>query len=334
MDYRAAVATALQATVIHSPTSYSWFGVRVQELPPEIEQAMSATDARDYLLYRLQAQLYNDFYCRGGASPSAEPQGQTRNGVFTPFVEALSAANVGMGSREPGWVVRAADHREIVVERDGLRVWVRRDEVYASNGAIVPGAQVRVRLPKELMNLFPGFYMALGNEGLELQATEPLIRFYWNVSSEGAPRLVRALTERLNSARLPFRLKVVNDPERFIRCDAAVLYVRKRDHLKLVRLVRTTFGELASQMRPLTPMFTRDIAPGLGFAEDPGGSDSFGTHRCRLLADGIIRSYESGCHSVADQLRTIEAEFAGAGISLDKPYLNAGSSDLYAFGAV
>ncbi len=332
MDYRAAVTSALQATVIHSPTSYSWFGVRVQELPPETEQEMSPTDARDYLLYRLQAQLYNDFYCRGGATPSAEPQGQAHDDRFSPFVEALSSANTGKGSREPGWVVRAADHREIVVERDGLRVWVRRDEVFATNGAIVPGAQVRVRLPKELLNLFPGFYMALGNEGLDVQATEPLIRFYWNVSSAGAPRLVRALTERLNSARLPFRLKVVNAPERFTRCDAAVLYVRKTDHAKLVRPVRTTYDELKSQMRSPIPVFTRPIASGLGFAEDPGGGDSFGTHRCRILADGIIRAYEAGCDSVVEQLRIVESQFREAGISLDKPFLNAGSADIYAFG--
>jgi hypothetical protein len=307
--------------------------VRVQELPPETEQEMSATDARAYLLYRLQGQLYNDFYCRGGATPPVESQAPTRQGVFSPYVEALSSANAGTGSREPGWMVRVADHREIVVERDGLRVWVRRDEVFASNGAIVPGAQVRVRLPKELLNLFPGFYMALGNEGLDLQATEPLIRFYWNVSNEGAPRLVRALTERLNSGRLPYRLKVVSNPERFTRCDAAVLYARKRDYPKLVRTVRATFGELAGEMRPATPVFTWPIASGLGFAEDPGGSDSFGTHRCRLLADGIIRAHEAGCRSLAEQLRVVEAQFAEAGISLDKPYLNPGSSDSYTFGA-
>jgi hypothetical protein len=47
-------------------------------------------------------------------------------------------------------------------------------------------------------------------------------------------------------------------------------------------------------MRPGTPVFTKFLAPGLGLAEDPGQGDSFGQHRCRLLADAMILAYEQG----------------------------------------
>lgn len=325
------LTAVLEATAIHSATSYSWFGTPVQDVPRQIERTMSPSDARDYLLYRLQMQLYNDFYCRGAPTPSREPPARGAMHSSSPFVEALSAANSGRGSREPGWLVRAVDHRAIVVERDGLQVWVRPQDVFAPSSGIIPGARIRVRLPKELLNLFPGFYMTLGDEGISPESDQALIRFYWNVTSTAAPHLVRAMTTRLNKARLPFRMKVVNEPERFTRCDAAVLYVRKADHRSLAQPVREIYRELAGDLKPAIPAFTKQLAPGLGFAEDPGGGDSFGTHRCRLLADGIIRAHESGCQAVSERLRVVAARFEETGITLEQPFLNAGSVDVYAF---
>jgi hypothetical protein len=332
-DYQRLVASALEATVIHSATAYSWFGKRMDDLPAETERAMTPATARKYLLHTLQSQLYSDFYCPGAATPARDAPRGAPPPRFTPFVQALSAANAGHGSREPGWLVRAVEDGQVVVERDGLRVWVRREEVSAPKGGLVPGAALRVRLPKELLNLFPGFYMVLGDEGLSPDADQQLVRFYWNLSTEGAARLVRAATARLNRARLPFRLKVVNEPERYTRCDAGVLYVRRADYSTVARLVQAIYREVVGQLKPATPAFTKPLAPGLGLAEDPGRGESFGTHRCKLLADAIIRAHELDRQSVDDRLALVTARFAEAGISLEAPFLDPGSADVYAFRA-
>ncbi len=47
-------------------------------------------------------------------------------------------------------------------------------------------------------------------------------------------------------------------------------------------------------------------------------------HRCRLLADAIVRAHERGAGQA--RLEDVEARFGEEGISLDRPYLNPGSS--------
>ena len=71
-NYREQVAAAIQATVFHSPTTYSWFGKLSERLPSSVKRALTPQTARNYLLFSLQLQLYNDFYCRGFAAPAQQ----------------------------------------------------------------------------------------------------------------------------------------------------------------------------------------------------------------------------------------------------------------------
>lgn len=332
--YQEQVAAVLAATQVHSRTGYSWFGRRIAPLPKAAEKAMSADTARQYLRHRLQSQLYEDFYCQGGAVSAGEVPGVADRPGFTPFVAALSDANTGQGSREEGWQVRAVQDGRVVVEQDRLRLWVRVEEVITAGGSPPEaGDAVLVRLPKELLKLSPGFYMALGDDGLPRHADEPMVRFYWNLRSDTAPELVRELTSRLNQACIPFRLKVVNDPRRYTRCDAGVLYVLRRDYRTVAAVVRTVHDAVRDGLSRETPALTKQLAPGLGLAEEPPGGDSFGTHRCGLLADGIIRARDLGRQSLADRMQVVVGRLEEEGISLEAPFLNAGSSDVYVFAA-
>ena len=51
---------------------------------------------------------------------------------------------------------------------------------------------------------------------------------------------------------------------------------------------------MASCLRPRIPAFTLALAPGVGLAESPATGESFGEHRCGLLADGIVGADERG----------------------------------------
>ena len=68
---------------------------------------------------------------------------------------------------------------------------------------------------------------------------------------------------------------------------------------------------------------TLPLAPGLAFAEDPGGGESFGAHRCLLLAEAAVTAAERGLGAPEDRLEVVRERFAEAGTTLDAPYLGS-----------
>jgi len=331
-DYRKQVEAAIRATVFRTPTSYLWFGKQFWSLAPAIKRALTTQTARNYLLFNLQSQLYTDFYCPGLATPTRwETAIQSVTGI-TPLVEALSTANSGNGYRDEGWEVRMIEDGKVVVRRGGLELWVRPEDcLVAQSTQILPGLRLSLRFPKELLNTSPGFYMALSDKALIEKDARSLVRFYWNLSVEGAVRFIRDTTTTLNQANLPFKLKVLNDPNLFMRSDTVVLYIRGSDYAAASEILSTIYPVVSSSLRQRTPVFTKQLARGLGLAEDPGQEESFGGHRCRILAEGMIRAYEQCKKSLDERLQIVEDCFAEAGITLEKPFLNPGSSDCYHF---
>jgi hypothetical protein len=329
--HRELVAAALQAIAVQSTTRCSWFGRRIRRLPRTVGWATSPEMARTFLAEVIRAQLYDHFYCQGGAVPERNLGTDVPVMGDTKFVQALSTVNSGRGPREPGWTVCAADAGRVVVERAGLRLWVRAAEVDTRSGApLVPRAAVWLRMPKELPQHSPGYYTALGDEDLGSDAEVPIVRLYWNLRSEGAAGLMRSTTTRLRAARLPYRLKVVNAPASFTRCDAGVLYLRKCDYRSAAPIVAAIHAELTGDLKPLTPALTKGLAFGLGLAEEPASGESFGLHRCALLAKAISHAHELGVEALDDRLSVVAACFEKEGLDLATPYLNPGSADEYA----
>ena len=321
---------AVRAVEIDSPTSYSWFGKLSPPLPPHIEQAISPELAREHLIFTLQNQLYTDFYGAGFATPSpSESEDLVAGGMR--LAEKLSAANCSRECWEPGWEVRALENETVVVSRKGLELWVRSQDCRARDGAtFLPGVEVSLRVTKESFGVSPGYYVALSDVPLSWDGTQILVRLYWNVRSETAARLVQSATSRFNGVRLPFRLKVLSESGHYRRCDAGVLYILKSDYDVAAPLLAAIHADIEDGLNPGTPMFTKWLAPGVGLAEEPGQEGaSFGQHRCRLLAEGMVRAYEGGETSPEARLDVVINRFGEAGIDLEHPYLNPGSRDDY-----
>jgi hypothetical protein len=317
-DCRQLVRGALEATQIVAPTRYRWFEQLNAPLAAETEAAMAPEDARRFLVHALKMRLYGDFYCPGHARPALDSA--YRPPRATAFLEALSAANQGHGSCDPGWRVVRHEHPHIVVERHGLQVWVRPDEVCTAAAAL--GEVLSVKLPKELLRLSPGFYMALGDHEFPADGANQL-RFYWNLQPGGAVALMRVLTTRLNDAGLAYRFKVVSDAEAYSRADAGVLYGARADAARLAALVEDTYLQVRTWMKPATPAFTEERAAGLGFAESPDDlNESFGTARCELLAEALLEAHECGASGTDARFAVVERRFAAAGLSLQTPWLN------------
>ena len=198
----------------------------------------------------------------------------------------LTRANAGLPRLEPGWRIVGLDGPSVVVERDGLRIWARPDEVETRNGDTAS-----LRTPVDLPAVSPGFHCARG-ETPERDEPDDLDRFYWHLRPSGAVPFMRAATEHLNRHGVPFFLKVIADPDAFGRADAGVLVLARRDREKTVPIVRELHTRLSRHLEPPVPAFTKALAPGLGFAQEPAHGMSFGTSRCRIVAQALVTAYE------------------------------------------
>ena len=318
--YRDQLAAAVRAVTIRSPTGYAWLGHPCRPLPTLVRDALSGFECRRHLVASLREELYSSFYTTGW--PVRARWGRVQPvGPDPRLVAALSGANTGSGSWEPGWTVDCHDGDEAIVATPRLRVRVSAAECRAEDdGCIRPGVAVSVRLPKELPALSPGFFMVLGTAEFDGVTSGATLRVYWHITASGAPALVRALSSRLNAETMPFRLKVANHPLRFDRCDAAVLYL-PIEAFEGVRAMLAHVGvTMASCLRPRTPAFTLALAPGVGLAESPATGESFGEHRCGLLADGIVGAEERGVPPGEARVEALIESLAENGVTIDAPY--------------
>jgi hypothetical protein len=324
------VADALRAVRVTSPTSYTWFGSPAPVLKRALRLALAPPAAHQYLVGRLEQELYGSFYLHGVPRPhfrhDAIPAGADHE-----FVTALSKANAGTG----GWgrecrVVEVAHDGLIVAERDDLRLQVDAcDYLPAGTGPVAPGASVRLRLPKEFRAASPGFYVARGNIVAEANPAFE-VRVYFNITHAGAVSLLAATTRLLNEQRLAFSIKLLNHPGRYVRCDAGVLYLHDGDFAAARPALRAIVAGCAPHLRSATPALTKPLARGVGIGEhwDELGA-SFGIGRCRLVAEAIADAYERRLTTLADRVQAVARQFVLHDMTLDAPYLVSNSRDDY-----
>ena len=324
--HREFVAAACAAVSIDSATSFRWYGrPSVHSIEPD-GRNWSAEAARSYLRYALELELYAHAYCPGTPRPAPERPLSSSAERSAGFIAALSSANAGTGSWDPGWEVVGRDDGQLVIRRDGLSLWINESEARASAS---DETIVSARLPKELRRLSPGFYMALGERGLALDKPPPLVRVYWHVRPRHAAELVGALTRALNGGGIAFRFKVADRPDGYDRCDAGVLYMPAAEYERAQPIVAATYADAGNWLEPEVPGLTKKLAPGLAVAEDPGNGESFGMNRCRLLAEALLRATEQGVDAVASKVQIAAETFAAAGLGIDEPHLNPGATDRY-----
>lgn len=303
------VAAAAAAEIV-SPSAYIIRGER-REIPDPAQ-----------LLPSMEQETYARLYTRADGRV-ATPTDFTAQ---REHVAALSAANGGRGTWEPGWRIEEIDgDGRIGVRRDAVTFWTSPDGVRTHGGALHPGDFCRVWVGKEMRHLVPGFYFAYGNgDPGERDVQERLLRFFWHLVPGAAVAYVATATSTLNALDIPFRTKVLSDPGAYVRADAGVLYVERRYCARAMEAVRSIHRTLESRLRPDTPMFTHRVAPGLGLAEDPQNGLSFGQSRCRIVVQGLWDAYERR----EGRETAIASAFRGHGIDPMRPWLEAGSEEI------
>src|SRR5262249_3568190 len=327
-----ALARALRGLTILSPAQYSFAGQTVDVPPPAGATASASVQPQHAMIAALQAQLYATVYNRpfDGRPAAAAP------GRFTDIADELSRANAGRERWDHGWqvyetmpngMIQAHKHGKAQIFYPGQ--YLPLGAPAGARTAIQAGAFVSVYLAKEMRAFQDGFYIVLGEAVQPWYERVTRGRFYWHVGPDGAKALVSEITRRFNRFQVPFRFKCLSYSELYDRYDAGVLFVGRRQWDIAVLLVRELYERVREHLRPETPLFTKRIAPGLALAEDPGNGESFGTSRCRLVAEGLWHAYARGLQTEAARIEDVTAAFARAGIAPDRPWLTSGSVDIY-----
>jgi hypothetical protein len=238
----------------------------------------------------------------------------------------LAAVNSTVAAFDDGWQAEsAAPDGFIVARKSGAARLFHPGQYLTLRGPgvkIDAGEPIRVIAPAGAADIQPSFYHCFGETVSEHDEMEDLVRFYWNVSGDGAAPLVALVTGGLNRFGVPFRFKVGQHAGVFTRRDPAVLYVHRSLCRFTARLVRRIHAAAGSWMREGTPLFTRPIARGLAFAEDPGGS--FGKDRCTILSECMVATRDL---PPPERLEDLRRRFAAHGLTLDQAWLNPGSVD-------
>jgi hypothetical protein len=306
--YEPQVLAALGAIGVRPPAAYLWFGRRCPVAPG------------GSLATAIQQRLLADFQAAGAPQPARrEPAAPSGDGGA--FARALSQANCGRGSWQPGWRVAAVEEDAIAVVRpDGLALLAPPQDCR------VEGALADVRLPKDLAGLTPGVLRVLGDTAA---GDEDRVRLCCDVTAAAAVTFVARVTYALNRADLPFTLDVLADPARYGRGPAADLLVARVDAAAVIAVLRPLLRTLGTHRSGDAPAFAKPLGRGLALAEEPAGGERFGEHRCRLLAEALVAVGDEGLRPPAARLAAVRERFAADGISLEAPYLQPGSIDAY-----
>lgn len=279
--------------------------------------------------------LYADWYLGGGpiadGPPEQSPSAPGPSDVD--LSDLLREAHAGARRFEPGWTVNGVSSRgRIAVRREGRRRVLARVDVLPVIRPCLPprpGDAVRVVARRDVLDDASAFWFTYGGDWDEERPPPALVRVYWNVRRPSAPALVGALTERLAVAGAPYSLKVAVEDRDAGRPDRAVLYLARDGFAAAAPALRQAHETLDGALLPHVPRLTRRLAPGLALADDPATGESFGQHRCRLLAAALRDGGGGSVEPEEERLAMLVAHLAAAGLDPARPYLRTGADEDY-----
>jgi hypothetical protein len=302
-----------------------WLNLPNQQEPDSCWSHLPASTQDKIHLQRLQHWLYIT-YVAGQTPPdlgASELENRRVRNLDVDFAKTLQAYNCGSGYWDKDWhVLRRHNDGSLAVQKQDLTVYVLPNHhLPPQQRSAQVGDRVAIRLPSNRIDRDE--YVAVGNAGIP---QGQCLGIFLHLNATSVLPVMQHLTQWLNQAHLPFTLAVPYDPDWYPRRDAGVLQVRQVDATKVLSGLQQRYSNLAGHLGSETALFTKALAPGLAIAEQPSPPESFSTHRCRLVAEGIL----AGGNDHAQRQQAIAQQFEQAGIPLETPYLNPGSIDRYA----
>ncbi|WP_166925083.1 T3SS effector HopA1 family protein [Flavobacterium poyangense] len=245
------------------------------------------------------------------------------------FLELLSENNLSKTKTENDWIVKTV-HSNGYVE---ITKQTQLQVVHVSNLLDIPsgsvaevGQIVSVLFAKEDKHRQPTFYYVFSDQSIN--SFQNFTRIYWNCTSEGAPKLIKIITEKLNYYKVPFIFKCLNHPDLYFRRDAAVLYIEDTMIPIIKMLLPDICNEMEEYLEEDVPLFAFAYAKGVGIAESPNGHESFGMNRVTILAQTLFQATYNKLVAT-DVVNEIAGAFAQRGIDPKTTFLNKGTKILF-----
>jgi hypothetical protein len=207
------------------------------------------------------------------AAPDVEPAGDAA------FVAELSARCEGAFTWQSGFTRLSNDF----VTDGHLRLYVAnaREQLRGTP------KNLSVRLPCAREGLMAGYFAVVSRAGVNApDAVEH--KLYVNATPAGAIELLGALLDAKSLRRTRFQAKTLNHPAHFTRRDTLLIYAEPEGTLRIARWLADFLKRHPRTVRAAIPPLVRPLVTGVGFAESPVGNESFGFHRCRLVAEGLV----------------------------------------------
>lgn len=290
---------------------YGDWRFKAQRRPTQHDDPFYHADAR---LEALQNHLYADCYAaidpRGAQIPIWQPRDAAplSSGPWR-VLEQLAGGNLAAQS---GTRVRCLSPGEYLF--DGIPLAAQR------------GSQVMRHRPRWSNRLDSAFHYLFGASEADACSEDCLVRYYLAVRPETLEHLIHTLIQALDHARLPFSCKYPAQARAFVRRDALVLYLGARYAPEAHRVLARIYPQLACCLRPQTPLWTQELSPGLGFAQEPEDGNSFGVSRCRALAQGLFAAAQAPQNGL---LPPVHSAFLQAGIDWRHAHLEFDQNDRF-----
>jgi HopA1 effector protein family len=279
---------------------------RLQASTPEIQNKFLVQHLQSYLMGTYFSQVYRE--------PTDRPQDFANDESL--FLSQIQAANKGGGYYDWNWQIESiAEDQQIVVMKDGLRLYMPSNCIHAPNGVFSPGELVAIAMPKNIMTI--DRYVAIGNYGRLPES--PTINIYWNYSPAAAIEVISELTAGLNQLGLPFELQIEPNINAYHRLEPLILSILSSDYPKaepLLHQIRT-----AHPTREGVPPFAHKLASGLALTETDSPKIDFAAQCCRSIAMAIVNCQDT---QIVIQVAAIERALLEDGfIDADTSWITA-----------
>ncbi len=320
----------LDAVTILSPVAFRFGDDPPYQVSAAIQPSVPGVypTGSDPLVSTLQGVLYARCYSRR----LGDERG-TESAADSTLVSRLSQSNRGQDRWDYGWrILQALPSGQVFVTKgDRQRSALPGEYITDGPPGVAPrvGALACLRVHRESFTAQAGFYHMYGESPPDVWDEYYLARLYLHCRPEGVADLVAYLTAGLNRYQMPYQMKALSDPASYPRTDAMVVYFARRYFPILARIAERMPEEVSGRLGVSVPLFSKPMRAGMGLAEDPRTGESFGMHRCRLTAEGIVDAWRLGDATRTGQIRAIARRFAWNGLTLERPYLNPGSIDLF-----
>jgi hypothetical protein len=330
---------------IHDAYSYTFHDVLYAVTPTSTGDATK--NPRLALIQSIAQQLYDQCYIRDIKQSKHGNDSRSMTEVDHVAVESAKAdhlqidltaslkqVNTTTDEWDRGWKIyqMAASGKIFVQKAERSRAALAgayASETMKSHGLQI-GDLVSLRVYSANSELQAAFFHSFGRQLADQFDDYSAVRLYFNIDAESAATLLAELSSLLNQYYVPFHFKTLVDSRQYGRADSAVLYIARRYYQFVVSLLAHLPALLGSGLHDPVPMFCQRIMRGVGVAEDPGTGESFGMHRCRVVAEGLVAAWEDGLQTIDERLKSIENRFEIYDLILEKPYLNPFSLDIFA----